>query len=221
MKDRGSCIGEYESETAKNRHWCPGPDTTSSQSNHSNVVKQDPQNLMDSMYGLLYSEQRESKEEPDKIEAHRRMMESPREIVSTSPRMLVTQRQCETERKGKTRMLQFVNQTLNENEIIRRYLSPATESSNSAMLFLAGTIFSSNRYIFELLNEGGFFSPKSQKLVNAVGSDFIDQSQKLSNIIIKSERSSGEAIEKAVVVCSRRCCFFVGSCCWCCRPFRC
>jgi len=201
MKYRNTIIEKDQSENVENLFWCPGPGTATLQSKSANYTSKEQPNLMNSIRGLLYREQREVMEEPDKIEAHRMMMETPREILPPTPTKLVTQRLCAAERKGRMTILQFVNRTLDENEIIKRYLSPGTQTNNSAILFLAGTIFSSNRYIFELINEGGFFSPKSQQLVNSVASDFINQSKNLSNLILKAERSTGEGVKKTVVSC--------------------
>lgn len=147
---------------------------------------------------IFYGEQREPTEDtsqrdvtPDKIEAYRWFMDGPREMV--------TQNHCTVETRGQNSMLKFANQTLDETEIIKRYLGPGAEINNSAMLFLAGTLFSSNQYLFELLNEGGFFTPSSQNLVNSLASDFINQSKQLSSILLKAERSSGASINNAVV----------------------
>eukprot|EP00535_Pseudo-nitzschia_heimii_P007897 CAMPEP_0197175684 /NCGR_PEP_ID=MMETSP1423-20130617/1831_1 /TAXON_ID=476441 /ORGANISM="Pseudo-nitzschia heimii, Strain UNC1101" /LENGTH=498 /DNA_ID=CAMNT_0042624897 /DNA_START=56 /DNA_END=1549 /DNA_ORIENTATION=+ len=201
MKDGNICIEKDQYKNVTSPVWCPGPGKATLQPQYANSMGEEQPSFMDSMRNLLYSEDREPSEKPDKIEAHRKMMETPREDVAALPstRELVTQRHYAVERKGRLTMLQYVSRTLNENVIIRRYLSPGIGTNNSAMLFLASTIFSSNRYIFELLNEGGFFSPKSQMVVNSVASEFLNQSKKLTDLILKAERSSGEAVKKAVV----------------------
>lgn len=122
---------------------------------------------------------------------------------STS-RKVVTQSYygCEvkTERRAKEAMIKAANR-FNDREIIERYMSPGTETNNSAMLFLANSLFSSNQYIFEFLHENGFFNPSSQYVVNSLASDFVTQSQKLSNAILTAERASGEAVRNMIVSC--------------------
>jgi hypothetical protein len=178
------------------------------------------QDKIEAHRGLFDSEQRDGREGQDKIEAHRIMMERPREKDSpreenkrgaTSPkevnnsRAIVTQgyygSQLKTVKRTKTSMVRMAKQTLDEEQVIKKYLTPGTEDNNSAMLFLAGTLFSSNRYIFEFFNENGYFLPDSQKLVNALASDFADQSKRLRDALLKAERSASDAVRNLVVSC--------------------
>jgi len=166
---------------------------------HSNLIKNDQEerSFTDTLRDLFWGEQRDPPEERDNIESHRKLMERPRDIVTQN----YYAAEVESEKRVKKSMLKVANQTLDEKEIIKRYLVPETETNNSAILFLAGTLFSSNRFIFELLNENGVFSPRSQNLVNSLASDFITQSKQLSDVLLKAERTSGVAAKKLVVSC--------------------
>lgn len=165
---------------------------------------QEQPHLTEVILALCYGEQREPTEdasgrdeEPDKIEAHRMLMDRPREIVTQNQHTLMV----ESDARLSSSMLQIANQTLDENETLKRYLSSGIETNNSAMLFLAGTLISSNRYIFDFLNQNGFFTSSSQKLVNILASDFTTQSKQLYKLILKAERSSGAAIKNKLVSC--------------------
>ena len=161
--------------------------------------------------------QRAHRLEMEAQRAHRKKAETQRaphrksarpKSTSTHPkstsRKLVTQSyygtEVKTERRAKEAMVKVANR-FNDREIIERYMSPGTETNNSAILFLANSLFSSNQYIFEFLHENGFFNPSSQYVVNTLASDFVIQSQKLSNAILTAERTSGEVVRNIIVSC--------------------
>jgi hypothetical protein len=188
--------------------WCTsspkGAIPESTQQHAFDQNRQEQPHLTEVIFALFYGEQREPTEdasdrdeEPDKIEAHRMLMERPKEIVTQNQHTLMV----ESEARLSNFMLQMANQTLDENEILKKYFSPGTETNNSAMLFLAGTLISSNRYIFDFLHENGVFTPSSQKLVNLLASDFTTQSKQLYKLILISEQSSRAAIKNKLVSC--------------------
>jgi len=179
----------------------------------SDESNRNEQSYTSSMRDYIYGEKRDPPEgeEPDKIEAHRMEMETQRaphrkssRPRKSSSRKIVTQnyygREVETEKRVKNSMLKVAH-TFNDKEIIQRYMSPGTETNNSAMLFLAGSIFSSNQYIFEFLHENYFFNPTSQHLVNNLASDFVTASRNLSNAILTAERASGTVVKNMIVSC--------------------
>jgi len=211
MNDKFSVIKEDQSENVETT-WCMGaekealvskeviPDSTQ-QHNFEQESQRQPY-FTEMIRTIFYGEEKEQRDEkPDKIEAHRLLMEGSRELVTKGHNDVETKGHHSVEERTKGSMLLLANQTLDENQIINRYLSPGTHSNNSAMLFFAGTLFSSNQYIFELLNENGVFNPSSQKLVLALSSKFATQSKELCNALLEAERSSGAAIQNAVVSC--------------------
>lgn len=212
MKGQNGMKGQYE---AAEESWSTDrrkdPATTRVVIPDSKVNRKDEQIFTDMAQGCVYGENREPAEdtshrdeEPDKIETHRMMMENqqaPQETIQEIVHQNYYACEVKSEERVKSSMMKLANYTLNENEIIKTYLSPGTETNNSAMLLLARTLFSSNRYIFEFLNENGFFRPSSQNAVNALASDLLSHSRQLCDVLLRAERSSEVATKNMVVSC--------------------
>lgn len=205
MKDKSSVIAR--GKVGNDNSWCEIKNSASKElvrvSDKPNTIDRKSNagpHFTEVIRRLFYGEQREPEddtsqrdEEPDRIEAHRSFMERPRSLVKENHYAL--------SKRSEGSMNHLANQILDDDEIIKRYLSPETGSDNSAMLFLAGTLFSSNQYTFELLNESGFFNPKSQKVVNGLASEFVTRSKQLVKVLMQAERSSGAAMKNLVVSC--------------------